>query len=56
MIYLNQLWLEENAEVIESYNIKGLFYVAFFGGIIPMVWLGTKMQNEIILIKKRLTN
>lgn len=45
---------EENTEIIESYNIRNLFYVAFFGGIIPMTWLGTKNAKWLNINKKKI--
>lgn len=45
---------EDNTISMESYNIKSLFYVAFFGGVIPTIWLGTKNAKLLNIDKKKI--
>lgn len=43
---------EYRASETKSYNIYHFFFVAFFGGVIPMMVLGTKNANWLHIPKK----
>lgn len=46
---------KENSRITRSYNITKLFYIAFFGGIVPTVVLGT-INARWLNIKKSYIN
>jgi hypothetical protein len=44
--------LSEEDEKVEIHDIRRLFYVAFFGGIIPLVGLAAKLARQLKVDRK----